>query len=240
MNSALISYQFEEEPVRVVVISGEPWFVAADVSKVLGYRMASDMTRNLDDDERGTHVVRTPSADQEMNIISESGLYAAIFKSRRDEAQRFRKWVTAEVLPAIRKTGRFELAGHTPTASELALPLDVATVSAGLNMVREARRLFGSDAARSLWLEIGLPQPIADAYPTLPADPMVESVRAYLEGREFVRASDVIEAMGLDPDATTDRRRILEALRFSGWRSWTRRIDGAPTKCWVRRSSVES
>lgn len=107
MSVALLSYQFDENAVRIVMIADEPWFVANDVAKVLGYRMASDMTRNLDDDERGTHIVRTPSADQEMNIISESGLYAAILKSRKAEARRFRKWVTGDVLPSLRrKIGR--------------------------------------------------------------------------------------------------------------------------------------
>ena len=82
--------------------------MAVDVAEVLGYRMASDMTRILDDDERGTQIVSILVCDQSLATINESGLYAAILKSRKPEAKRFKKWVTAEVLPAIRKTGRYE------------------------------------------------------------------------------------------------------------------------------------
>ena len=108
MNDELIPFDFEGRPVRVVTdVQGEPWFVAADVAQSLDYRMASDMTRSLDHDEKGTQIVRTPSGDQEMLVINESGLYSAILKSRKPEAKRFKRWVTREVLPAIRKTGRY-------------------------------------------------------------------------------------------------------------------------------------
>lgn len=93
--------------LRVIDIHGQPWFVAADVAEALDYRMASDLTRFLDDDEKGTQIVRTPSGDQMMTIINESGLYSAILRSRKPEAKRFKKWVTSEVLPAIRKTGQY-------------------------------------------------------------------------------------------------------------------------------------
>ena len=65
---------------------------------MLGYGQTNDLTRILDDDEKGTHNVRTLGGEQEMSVINESGLYHAIFKSRKDGAQRFRKWVTSEVL----------------------------------------------------------------------------------------------------------------------------------------------
>jgi prophage antirepressor-like protein len=70
--------------------------VAADVAKVLEYGQTNDLTRVLDEDEKGTHSMRTPGGLQEASIISESGLYHAIFKSRKPEAQAFRKWVTSE------------------------------------------------------------------------------------------------------------------------------------------------
>lgn len=111
----IIRFSFESTEVRTVTDDqGEPWFVAADVAAVLGYRETRDMTRILDDDEAAPHIVRVRSEngveqDREMTIISESGLYACILKSRRAEAKRFRKWVTSEVLPALRKTGRYAL-----------------------------------------------------------------------------------------------------------------------------------
>jgi hypothetical protein len=71
--------------------------------------MASDMTRSLDDDEKGTQIVRTPSGDQEMLVINESGLYSAILRSRKPDAKRFKRWITHEVIPSIRKTGTYAM-----------------------------------------------------------------------------------------------------------------------------------
>lgn len=102
------TFSFDNTPVRTVSRDGEIWFVASDVAKALEYRDAHNMARVLDDYEIGTHTVSTPSGDQEMLIISESGMYHAVLKSRKPEAKRFKRWVTAEVLPAIRKTGRYD------------------------------------------------------------------------------------------------------------------------------------
>jgi prophage antirepressor-like protein len=88
---------------------GETWFVATDVAAALEYRDAPDMTRGLDEDEKGTQIVRTLGGDQKLTVISESGLYVAIMKSRKPEAKKFKKWVTAEVIPSIRKTGGYQL-----------------------------------------------------------------------------------------------------------------------------------
>lgn len=106
--SAPTIFTFRTTEVRTVVVDGNPWFVASDIAKALNFRDAANMTRVLDDDERGTHIMSTPSGDQEMIVINESGMYHAVLKSRKPEAKPFRKWVTAEVLPAIRKTGRYE------------------------------------------------------------------------------------------------------------------------------------
>lgn len=105
---SVIPFLFEEQQVRTLLIGDQPWFVAADVAAALDYRIAGDMTRNLEADEKGTQIVRTPGGGQEMLIINESGLYSAILRSRKKEAKRFKKWVTSVVLPAIRKHGRFE------------------------------------------------------------------------------------------------------------------------------------
>jgi len=134
MSTELIPFDFEGRPVRVVTdTQGEPWFVAADVAQSLEYRMASDMTRSLDDDEKGTQIVRTPSGDQEMLVINESGLYSAILKSRKPEAKRFKRWVTSEVLPAIRKTGAYAGRG-----GPLALPAPTHDRVASLLLIGEA------------------------------------------------------------------------------------------------------
>lgn len=109
----VIPFRFEAKQVRTLLIDDQPWFVAADISAALEYRDAGNMARNLDDDEKGTQIVSTPGGDQEMLVINQSGLYSAILRSRKAEAKRFKKWVTAEVLPAIRKHGRYEDANNS-------------------------------------------------------------------------------------------------------------------------------
>lgn len=103
-----VQFFFNNQQVRIAdAKDGNPWFVAADIAKVLDYRMASDMTRLIEPEDRGTRVVRTPSGDQKMTVINESGVYAAIFGSRKPEAKTFKRWVTNEVLPTIRQTGQY-------------------------------------------------------------------------------------------------------------------------------------
>lgn len=97
--------QFGE--VRVIARDNEPWFVAGDIASILNYRSSNDMTRILDEDEKGTHYVSTPGGKQHMTIINESGLYSCILKSTKPQAKLFRKWVTSEVLPSIRKNGGY-------------------------------------------------------------------------------------------------------------------------------------
>jgi prophage antirepressor-like protein len=117
-----LTFSFSTQALRVVIIDGEPWFVAADVCEALAVGNVSLAVNGradradggLDDDEKGIASVNTPSGDQQMLVVNESGLYALIFKSRKPEAKKFKKWVTAEVLPAIRKTGRYEISAARP------------------------------------------------------------------------------------------------------------------------------
>lgn len=107
MSNDLIPFDYSGSQVRVVMIDGEPWFVLADVARVLGYRDSYAAARVLRDSERGTHSVGTPGGDQQVTVISEPGLYRLIMRSRRPEAEPFQDWVVAEVLPTVRKTGGY-------------------------------------------------------------------------------------------------------------------------------------
>lgn len=100
-------------PVRVQVINGEPWFVAKDICDALTLENSRKATASLDDDEKRVSPIVTPSGTQQMSVVNESGLYNLIFQSRKAEARAFRKWVTGEVLPTIRRTGRYELKRKT-------------------------------------------------------------------------------------------------------------------------------
>jgi hypothetical protein len=109
----LETFDFNTVPVRVLLRDEQPWFVAADVCRVLEIQNPSDAIKSLDEDESITldNADGNPRAGiaHKLRLISESGLYTLIFKSRKAEAKKFRKWVTAEVLPAIRRTGGYAL-----------------------------------------------------------------------------------------------------------------------------------
>ncbi len=94
--------------IRHVMIDGEPWFVLADVCRVLEITNSRNVTAALDEDEKGVTTMDTLGGQQELTIVNESGLYSLILRSRKPHAKVFKKWVTSEVLPAIRKTGRYE------------------------------------------------------------------------------------------------------------------------------------
>lgn len=104
---------FDNHNIRLLLIDGEPWFVATDVATALEYRDAEKLTRRLDEDEKGTHIVGTLGGSQHMTAINESGLYSAILHSRKPEAKRFKKWVTSEVLPSLRKHGSYSIIDTT-------------------------------------------------------------------------------------------------------------------------------
>jgi len=106
--SKITPFNFDGQKVRVVVRDGEPWFVASDVARILGFKDARDATRSLDADEKGPHTVRTPGGEQTVSVISLAGLFSLLVRSRVSEAKRFRRWVTHVVLPTIHKAGRYE------------------------------------------------------------------------------------------------------------------------------------
>lgn len=103
--NALTVFTYTEHEIRTLVINDEPWFISRDILDILELNRSSISL--LDDDERGVHGVYTPSGDQQMSVISEAGLYSLILRSRKPEAKQFKRWVTHDVLPAIRRTGSY-------------------------------------------------------------------------------------------------------------------------------------
>lgn len=99
--------------VRTMVIEGEPWFVGKDVATSLGYgkgkSLANAIANHVDVEDKGVTEMMTPGGKQKMTIINESGLYSLIFGSKLESATRFKRWVTKEVLPSIRKTGGYKV-----------------------------------------------------------------------------------------------------------------------------------
>jgi len=231
--NALLSYQFEESPVRVVMIAGDPWFVANDVARALGYTLAANMTKMLDDDEKGIHIVNTLGGDQSVIVISESGLYAAVLKSRKDEAKRFRKWVTGEVLPSLRKTGRYQMHDLDPPPMQ-SIDLDPARLMAGTNVVRLAKQLYGPAAARGLWAQVGLPPCVVDSEAVFDGDPIADPLKAYLADRAETTISQAAEGMGITDLDWTTRHRIGRLLAMWGWANKTRRMGKRTARVFTR------
>lgn len=105
--------------LRVADNDGDPWFVAKDVCAALGLDRPSQSTRYLDADEKRVCLVNTPGGAQKMVAVSEAGLYALVLKSRKPEAHDFKRWVTHEVLPSIRRKGGYMVARKDETPEEV-------------------------------------------------------------------------------------------------------------------------
>lgn len=118
-NSPLALFEHEKfGSLRVVERKVQPWFVAKDVCDILEMGNPRSSLALLDEDEKGVHSMDTPGGKQEMTIISEPGLYSLILRSRKPEAKAFKRWVTHEVIPSIRKVGGYLIAkpDDTPEA----------------------------------------------------------------------------------------------------------------------------
>ncbi|HFQ3913489.1 TPA: phage antirepressor KilAC domain-containing protein [Enterococcus faecium] len=107
MNTPQI-FNFEQNEVRTVLVNNEPYFVGKDVAEILGYERADNAIRNhVDDEDKLTHQISASGQNRNMTIINESGLYSLILKSKLPSAKKFKRWVTSEVLPQIRKHGMY-------------------------------------------------------------------------------------------------------------------------------------
>lgn len=107
MDNNLQTWNYGSSEIRTVEKNGEPWWVLADVCKVLEISNSRNVSSRLETDEKGVALVDTLGGTQQMTIINESGLYAVILRSDKPQAKPFRKWVTNEVLPSIRKHGAY-------------------------------------------------------------------------------------------------------------------------------------
>ena len=102
-------FNFEENEVRTQLINEEPWFIAKDVCDVLGISNSRQALVRLDDDEKADVILNDGSQNRNFSIVNEYGLYNLVLSSRKKEAKHFQRWVTHEVIPAIRKTGSYQI-----------------------------------------------------------------------------------------------------------------------------------
>lgn len=238
MTNALISYQFDADPIRVVMQDSEPWFVANDICKVLALANARKAVGDLDDDEKGVTISDTLGGRQELNIVSESGMFSLIFRSRKPEARRFRKWVTGEVLPELRRTGRFELPGaeDTPDPGDR---WDPVRLNACIAVVREGRRLWGPDAARSIWIDMGLPIRAAELGRRYRDEAIEGPLARWLSEHPRPTLAEATGGIGLDAEHEGDRQRVRRAMRAMGWYNKRTRRDGELIWGWFAPQHAE-
>lgn len=107
---SIVPFDFQGRPIRVISDSvGEPWFIAADVCKILELDNVSRAVASLEEEDKGVTTSNTLGGEQQVTTVSEAGLYDLVFKSRKPEAKAFKRWVMREVLPSIRKTGSYSI-----------------------------------------------------------------------------------------------------------------------------------
>ena len=160
MNELQIFKSSEFGQVRTLAIDGEPWFVGKDIAVALGYINTKDaLSRHVDADDKGGSRITTPSGEQEMTVINESGLYSLIMSSKLPTAKKFKHWVTSEVLPTIRKHGGY----LTPEKVEEVLlnPDTLIKLAQRLKEETEARKYAELEAASAKQV-IGELKPKAD------------------------------------------------------------------------------
>lgn len=242
--SPLNPFDFEGRALRVVTdAAGHPWFHAGDVCAALELGNPWDaVARHVDQDDLGKHeVVDTLGRTQQANYVNESGLYALIFGSTKEAAKRFKRWVTSEVLPALRRTGSYTVPGVAPTDAVADLPpgpahradyvvsatrgftaLIRAGRSLGLGQRAAARRanaatqaLTGVNLAELLDAEDLLEEPDV----LLPPDPAArecEFLRGWLEGRREATVDVICVALGL-PNTRASQMRVAHRMARLGW-----------------------
>lgn len=238
-----IQHTFENHNVRALFIQDQPWFVAADVCQALAIRNNRDAIARLDEDEKGVANTDTPSGRQEMGIINESGLYSLILTSRKPEAKRFKKWVTGEVLPSLRKHGSYSIAA--PAEAQQSVPMAEhieadRIVSAGRvfntmfrtgRVIGMSRRMAASRANQAaqrstgvdLVAELGASDWIDSADTPTPNRrqyQLQKQLRSYLDENDWplmVTGPSLIEALGLTEDRATQMA-VGQCLPLLGYR----------------------
>lgn len=196
MDNVTIFRKDEFGAVRAVTLEGEPWFVAADVCRALGIGNSSDAVKRLDDDEHALVSIEGLSrGNDKANIVNEPGLYGLVLASRKPEAKAFKRWITHEVIPAIRKTGGY-IAGQETMDDDQLLA----------NALMVAQRKI---AERNKQLEAANEKIKADAPKVLFAE-TVQKAEGDILVRQLAR---LMNQRGYD----IGERRLYEILRRDGW-----------------------
>lgn len=173
--STLQLFDYSGQQVRTVLIGGEPWFVIADICKVLDLSNPTKAAQSLDADDLSTsEVIDSMGRAQNARITNESGVYQLVFQSRKPEARDFRRWITHEVLPAIRKTGTYSTAAALPQTFGEALRALADEVEAKELAEARAKELETPATAWGIMVAAGGDYSVEEAAKALSRDPDIE------------------------------------------------------------------
>jgi prophage antirepressor-like protein len=154
--SNIVPFQFGDHEIRIQVDNtGNPWWVAKDVCEVLEVKQPTRALKRLDDDEKGVISIHTPGGIQDVLSVNEGGLYSLVLGSRKTEAKAFKRWVTHEVIPAIRKTGQYSIGQQAGPVlperkAELLLIAQAKDLLADLGQLTARDKLMLADQARNV------------------------------------------------------------------------------------------
>ena len=190
MNELTVFQNDDLGSIRTITRNGEPWFVANDVCQVLG--VFRTQIRRLDDDEKDVHTMHTPGGEQKINIINESGLYALILTSRKPQAQAFKRWITHEVIPAIRKTGSY---GTKPT---ITIDQDALGIIIGATVAETLKQIMPLIQHQLPTIE---PKPPRERKPVLLKD--FETVMRKVMQEQRVSGNEIADRMNVTPSTVS-------------------------------------
>lgn len=173
MSTDLMPFVYGDATVRTFVIDAEPWFVLADLCKVLGLSSPHKVYDRIADDAKGRSSIPTPGGVQDMAIVNEPGMYEVVIRSDKPEAVAFRRWITSEVLPTIRKTGGAYIAPGSQAE------LDLTNPDTALDKLIEVAQVAKAERAKRMELEakVEADAPKVEAY-----DQFMEADGTYLVG----------------------------------------------------------
>lgn len=184
----VIPFAYGDHPVRTIMIDGEPWFVLNDLARILGLtRSASQIKDRLDEGVRQMYPLPTPGGVQHTTIVSEPGMYEVVIRSDKPEAAAFRRWITSEVLPQIRKTGSYSA---TPQLSEDQIVQQALAITAA--------------RVEKLTAQLAIAQPKADAFDR------------WLSSNVHYGVAEVAQALH-DLGAHMGRNRLFADMAARGW-----------------------
>jgi anti-repressor protein len=192
MSADLQLFEFHHRAVRVLIIDNEPWFVLADLCRVLDIRNGRDVAARLADDQKGVAQIDTPGGPQQMTIVSESGMYELVIRSDKPDAVTFRRWITGRVLPAIRKMGTYSQYPAVPPKLPSKKELAQWVVEAEERAERAEAKIVELTPPASAWNELA------------------DSVGDY-------SVADAAKVLSRDPNIGTGERRLFKFMQSIEW-----------------------